>query len=87
MSRGVLLKFQKPSGRRVFCLWAALARPLQPAAGMRRPRRLAHSHRGLTKWLHTNRRRAFSPDVQGSLDAGFAASARLRWRWVNFNVS
>lgn len=34
---------RKPSGRRVFCPWAALARSLQPAAGMRGPRRLAHS--------------------------------------------
>ena len=35
---------RKPSGRQVFCLWASLARPLQPAAGMMRgPRRLAHS--------------------------------------------
>ena len=34
---------RKPSGRRVFCLWASLARPLQPAAGMLGPLRLAHS--------------------------------------------
>jgi len=36
---------RKPSGRRSFCRWSALARPLQPAAGMRRPRRLAHRHK------------------------------------------
>ncbi len=30
----------KPSGRRVFCPWPALARSLQPAAGMLRSRRL-----------------------------------------------
>ena len=34
---------RKPSGWRVFCLCASLARPLQPAAGMLGPRRLAHS--------------------------------------------
>src|SRR6185295_8708205 len=34
---------RKPSGRRVFWLWPALARPSQPAAGMLRPRRLGHS--------------------------------------------
>ncbi len=34
---------RKPSGRRVFCPWPALAQSLQPAAGMRRPRRLGHS--------------------------------------------
>ncbi len=31
---------RKPSGRRFFCPWPALAHPLQPAAGMRRARRL-----------------------------------------------
>ena len=34
---------RKPSGRRVFCLRPALARPSQPAAGMLRPRRLGRS--------------------------------------------
>ena len=34
---------RKPSGRRVFCPWPALARSLQPAAGMRGTRRLGHS--------------------------------------------
>jgi len=34
---------RKPSGRRVFCPWPALARSLQPALGMLRPRRLGHS--------------------------------------------
>ena len=34
---------RKPSGRRVFCLWASLAQSLQPAAGMLELRRLAHS--------------------------------------------
>ena len=34
---------RKPSGRRVFCPWPALARSSQPAAGMLRPRRLVHS--------------------------------------------
>jgi len=34
---------RKPSGRRVFCLWASLAQSLQPAAGMLGLRRLAHS--------------------------------------------
>src|SRR5215218_9302943 len=33
---------RKPSGRQVFCLWPALAQSLQPAAGMRGPRRLGH---------------------------------------------
>jgi hypothetical protein len=37
-----VLSPQKPCGRRVFCRWPALARPLQPTAGMRRPRRLGH---------------------------------------------
>ena len=31
------------AGRRVFCLWAALARSSQPTTGMLLPRRLAHS--------------------------------------------
>jgi len=34
---------RKPSGRRVFCPWPALARSLQPALGMLGPRRLGHS--------------------------------------------
>ena len=34
---------RKPSGRRVFCLWASLAQSLQPTAGMLGLRRLAHS--------------------------------------------
>jgi hypothetical protein len=34
---------RKPSGRRSFCPWPALARPLQPAAGMRGACRLGHS--------------------------------------------
>ena len=34
---------RKPSGRRVFCPWPALARSLQPAAGMLGTRRLGHS--------------------------------------------
>ncbi len=33
---------RKPSGRRVFCPWPALARSLQPAAGMPATRRLGH---------------------------------------------
>src|SRR6185312_3006735 len=38
---------RKPSGRRVFWLWTALAWPSQPAAGMLRPRRLVHSQNPL----------------------------------------
>src|SRR5271154_568972 len=34
---------RKPSGRRVFWLWAALARSSQPALGMLLSRRLAHN--------------------------------------------
>src|SRR5436190_4815208 len=38
---------RKPSGRQVFCPWPALARSLQPAAGMLLPRRLGHSQNPL----------------------------------------
>jgi len=34
---------RKPSGRRIFWLWPALARPLQPDAGMLRSRHLGQS--------------------------------------------
>jgi hypothetical protein len=33
---------RKPFGRRLFCPWPSLARPLQPAEGMLGPRRLGH---------------------------------------------
>src|SRR5215204_5507093 len=64
---------RKPSGRRLFCLWASLAQSLQPAAGMLGLRRLAHSQnpspqhpsqfsvRLLTELLK-NATEAFDPD-------------------------